>query len=160
MYTGLADFTVVYIEEAHPTDGWMYPAVEHFFEQHKEIRSRLKAASVLQGKLNDAVAKAFRTGNILEKKIIRARLVPEAEIRNRFWLSDLPSTQLLLAGLAAETMEIPLYVDEMSNAASHGFGALPERLAIVMDNTVRFIGGPGPGDYSIPAAAAALADLL
>lgn len=83
-----ADFVCIYIEEAHPVDGWMYPAVEIKLRQHRSIAERIHAASILRPKLGD----------------------------------------------------IPLFVDSMDNTASHAFGALPERLAIVLDGRVTFMG--------------------
>ena len=42
------DFAIVYIAEAHPTDGWMYPAVEQFAyrKQHTQLEDRLVASGV------------------------------------------------------------------------------------------------------------------
>ena len=105
-----ADFAIVYIEEAHPTDGWLYPAVEHFIPQPTQLSERLAAARVLDGEI-------ARAG--------RAR-------------------------------EVPLVVDGMENRASAAFGALPERLVIVRDGHVLFIGGPGPEEYDLGEAEAAL----
>ena len=108
-----ADYAVVYLEEAHPTNGWMYPAVEHHIVQHTVVAERVAAAQILRRELDK---------------------------------------------LRAE--EIPVYVDNMDNEASRMFGALPERLAIVLDGKVEFIGGRGPEDYSIPQASEALAAIL
>ena len=58
-------------------------------------------------------------------------------------------------GLAAK-----VYLDLMSNAASLAFGAAPERLAILFDGRVAWIGGIGPWQYSVPAAREALLGLL
>mmetsp|Transcript_30797 Transcript_30797/g.60086 ORF Transcript_30797/g.60086 Transcript_30797/m.60086 type:complete len:121 (+) Transcript_30797:403-765(+) len=45
----VADFAVVYIEEAHPTDGWMYPAVKQQFKiaQPVTLEERATAAARL-----------------------------------------------------------------------------------------------------------------
>jgi len=43
----LADFVVVYIEEAHPTDGWAFPDNHHLIHQHRTITERLAAAAKL-----------------------------------------------------------------------------------------------------------------
>ena len=40
----LADFIIVYIEEAHPTDGWAFP-VNYDISQHRTIKDRLAAAA-------------------------------------------------------------------------------------------------------------------
>lgn len=42
-----ADFAMVYLEEAHPTDGWLYDSVKHEIKQHETMEQRLKAAKVL-----------------------------------------------------------------------------------------------------------------
>ena len=44
-------FAVVYLEEAHPTDGWLYDSVTHFVPQHTTIEARLSAAELLMGEL-------------------------------------------------------------------------------------------------------------
>jgi hypothetical protein len=58
------------------------------------------------------------------------------------------------------TTNIPLYVDTMANTASIQFGALPERLVILLDGKVHWIGGKGPMEYSLPKAEAALQEVL
>lgn len=118
-----ADYAVVYIAEAHPTDGWLYPAVEHAIKQHTELDHRVAAATVLRAKLADLHAAAPGVAGV---------------------------------GVAPP----PLYVDTMRNSASLSFGALPERLAIVVDDKVVFIGGKGPEEYSMTEAEVALAGLL
>jgi type I thyroxine 5'-deiodinase len=55
---------------------------------------------------------------------------------------------------------IPIFADSMKNVASSSFGALPERLVILLDGRVAFIGGKGPEEYSIAAARRALLALL
>ena len=46
---------------------------------------------------------------------------------------------------------VDIYLDLLDNDANLAFGALPERLVIVKDNKVEFIGGDGPFNYSIDA---------
>ena len=48
----MADFAIVYLEEAHPTDGWMYESVTHLIAQHTTIRARCDAATQLLGELS------------------------------------------------------------------------------------------------------------
>jgi len=109
----VADFALIYMEEAHPVDGWLYGQVKHRVEQPKTLAQRCS-----------------------------------------------------LAGLVAEELrklggeDISVCVDTMSNSAAIAFGALPERLAIVKDGKVRFIGGEGPAHYSIAACKTALQQLL
>lgn len=42
----LVDFVFVYIEEAHPTDGWAFPD-NHVISQHRTIKDRIAAAARL-----------------------------------------------------------------------------------------------------------------
>ena len=115
--TKSADFAVIYLEEAHPTDGWLYPAVKHLIKQHKSARDRSDAAAILEEELAT--------------------------------LAEMHQTQA-----------IPVFADSMSNTASLAFGALPERLVIMLDGHVQFIGGKGPENYSIDDAKAALQALI
>jgi len=116
-YTGKANFVVVYLEEAHPTDGWMYPAVSHFIRQHASLKDRVAAASILQENVN----------RLCETRGCRPPL---------------------------------LCVDAMANQASIAFGALPERLSIIQNGSVAWIGGRGPMEYSLSAAEKELRKLL
>ena len=118
-FSDKADFAFVYLEEAHPTDGWMYESVTHFLPQHTTVEARCAAARLLR-----------------EELLARATSGQAAE--------DLP----------------PIAVDTLSNAASIAYGALPERLILLQDGVVRFIGGKGPEEYSIDEAATALRQLL
>ena len=107
-YHGRADFAVLYLEEAHPTDGWMYPAVQYLTKQATVLGERMAMARVL-------CAEMKRLG-----------------------------------------CPAPVFADSMSNAASRVFGALPERLAILLNGEVKFVGGKGPEGYSIIDARDAL----
>jgi len=118
-YKDSAAFLVVYLEEAHPTDGWMYPAVSHFIEQHTSLKQRVAAAEILQDELEQ-----------------------------------------LCKVHGCATADLPLCVDAMGNHASVAFGALPERLAIVLDGKIVWIGGKGPMEYSIAKAELELCKLL
>jgi len=113
-YADVADFAIIYLEEAHPTDGWMYGQVKHFTKQPVTLAQRSTMARVLAD----------------EMKALQA------------------------------APAISLCVDLMDNAASNAFGALPERLVILKDGKVQFVGGAGPFDYSVPACNAALKKLL
>uniref|UniRef100_A0A7S2RTH7 Iodothyronine deiodinase n=1 Tax=Rhizochromulina marina TaxID=1034831 RepID=A0A7S2RTH7_9STRA len=103
---GEVDYVLVYIEEAHPVEGWLYGSVEHMIHQHKTLQDRIAAAQVLV----DQVA-ALQGGE--EKRTSR------------------------------------VFVDDMDNAVSMAFGALPERLAVVSHGVVQWIGGKGPEEYSV-----------
>ena len=49
----------MYLEEAHPTDGWMYGAVTHQIEQHTSLDGRVAAARTLCGELRERGAAAL-----------------------------------------------------------------------------------------------------
>lgn len=55
---------------------------------------------------------------------------------------------------------LPILVDDMSNMANLSFGALPERLAIILKGKLVYLGGIGPVDYSIEQCVVALDDIL
>lgn len=42
-----------------------------------------------------------------------------------------------------------IVIDQMDNQLSELFAAFPERLVVVTDGIVKFIGGKGPHDYSL-----------
>lgn len=123
-YEGRAHFAVVYMEEAHPTDGWMTSNVKHRIAQHTSLEQRAAAATVLESELASLFAG-------------EPRLVATV-------------------GLSLT----PVLVDGMDNLAATTFGALPERLAILVDGELRFLGGRGPDDYSLLACRDALDQLL
>jgi len=43
-----------------------------------------------------------------------------------------------------------IFVDQMDNRLSELFAALPERLIVLQNGKIKFIGGKGPYQYSIP----------
>lgn len=54
------------------------------------------------------------------------------------------------ARVLQDRTELQVYVDDMDDAGSKMFGALPERLYVIRDGRVALKGGPGPFEYSIP----------
>jgi thyroxine 5-deiodinase len=120
-----ASFVIVYLEEAHPTDGWMYGSVKHSIAQHTSAVERHAAAAVMQAALEEICAG------------VGAGVKSEAGV---------PSPALV--------------VDSMDNLASTAFGALPERLAILVAGKLVFLGGKGPEDYSVEACRKALCAVL
>lgn len=115
-YGSSADFAIVYLEEAHSTDGWMYGEVQHLIAQHTQLSQRRAAAGILF--------------DVLEK----------------------------VHGVGPDT--VPLCVDLMDNRAALTFGALPERLVVLRDGQVEWIGGKGPMEYSVDEMTDALEALL
>jgi len=113
-YADVADFACIYLEEAHPTDGWMYDQVKHFTKQPVTLEQRSTMAHIFAN----------------EMRALQA------------------------------SPAISLCVDLMDNAASRAFGALPERLAILKNGKLEFVGGAGPDGYSVAACTAALKKLL
>ena len=45
----------------------------------------------------------------------------------------------------------PILVDPMDDRANLAYAALPERLYVILDGTVVFVGGPGPYHYDVKA---------
>ena len=94
-YAGRSDFVLVYVEEAHPSDGWRRDGVRHAIAQHRSVEERQRAAVTLQ-------------------------------------------TELLCCG--ADLQRLGRAVDPMSNEASQAYGALPERLALLVDSRLVWLG--------------------
>ncbi len=42
-----------------------------------------------------------------------------------------------------------LYLDGLDNAACSGYAALPERLFVLLDGVLVYVGGYGPDDYKL-----------
>ncbi|KAK6179945.1 hypothetical protein SNE40_012190 [Patella caerulea] len=92
------DFLTIYIEEAHPSDGWRVTSVtEYDYKQHVTLKDRIQAAGLL-----------------------------------------------LEAGI-----ESPVVLDTMENEANAAFAALPERLFIILNGVVVYVGGRGPFWYNL-----------
>jgi len=49
----------------------------------------------------------------------------------------------------SDIVKVKFLVDEMDNKANITFGAIPERLAVLFNGKVQWLGGPGPFKYSI-----------
>mmetsp|Transcript_12201 Transcript_12201/g.14738 ORF Transcript_12201/g.14738 Transcript_12201/m.14738 type:complete len:105 (+) Transcript_12201:494-808(+) len=54
----------------------------------------------------------------------------------------------------------PIVLDGMDNLISKSFGALPERLAILVNGKLVFLGGKGPEEYSVLECRRALQDVV
>eukprot|EP00795_Rhopilema_esculentum_P015232 gene15232-6437_t len=96
-FGGIADFAVIYIEEAHPADGWFFKDVPLSIPQHKTMKDRIDVANILQSN------------------------IPEAQV----------------------------YADLFTNTAGLAYGALPERLYVLLDGVVAYEGGEGPYNYDL-----------
>lgn len=53
-----------------------------------------------------------------------------------------------------------IVIDGMDNLISISFGALPERLAVIVDGKLAFLGGKGPEEYSVLECRRALQEIL
>ena len=49
----------------------------------------------------------------------------------------------------SDIVQAKFLVDDMDNKANIAFGAIPERLAVLFDGKVQWLGGPGPFKYSV-----------
>ena len=91
-----ADFLFVYIEEAHPMEGWSFQG-NYKIHNHKSLQNRLEAAQMLAD-------------------------------------TDLAGT---------------LVVDSMTDETCREYGARPERLYIVLNGVVVYVGKKGPEGYNV-----------
>lgn len=115
-----ADFVFIYIEEAHPDDGWRFDDEKQpVINQHKTMDERMDAAGLLHSTVVDM-------SNASNAKLP----VPET------------------------------YVDTLDNSTNHSFGAIPERLAIVLNGRLHWLGGMGPFEYDVNAMRSALVGLF
>jgi len=124
-YSTKAKFLNIYIEEAHPTDGWYIEGSKYILAQHKTIEERFHAAQLLK--------KEFENIN--------------NQLHDNQDEQDKSEDQIII-------------VDDINNIISQLFGAIPERMAIIYQNKLFYLGGKGPFDYSIEKCENALKDLL
>ena len=95
----VADFVMIYIEEAHPSDGWLTPTMTpHVIHSHRSLTERMRAARLLDA-----------------------------------------------------TYDVPghFVLDGMEDEACRAYGALYERLCVVLNGRVAYLGGRGPWYYSV-----------
>ncbi|XP_069189663.1 type I iodothyronine deiodinase-like [Procambarus clarkii] len=96
-YSQVADFLVVYIAEAHPSDGWA-------------LKDNIKITK-------------HRT---LEERILAAQNMVKLEL-----------------------LKCPILVDRLEDEANNAYGALPERLFIILDGVIVYRGEQGPVGYKL-----------
>uniref|UniRef100_A0A3Q1B6E2 Iodothyronine deiodinase n=1 Tax=Amphiprion ocellaris TaxID=80972 RepID=A0A3Q1B6E2_AMPOC len=102
-FSDVADFVLVYIDEAHPSDGWVAPPMgscSFSFRKHQNLEERMGAA----------------------RKLIEHFSLP-------------PQCQLV--------------ADCMDNNANVAYGVSNERVCIVQQRKVAYLGGKGPFFYSL-----------
>jgi len=67
----IADFVVVYIEEAHPVEGWAVPG-NYVINEHRKIQDRLAAASTLASLVPDLPGKLTVVADSMYNAVNRA----------------------------------------------------------------------------------------
>jgi len=67
----IADFIVVYIQEAHPTDGWAFSG-NYDINQHRTMEERLAAASTLARLVPDLPGKLTVVADSMSNAVNRA----------------------------------------------------------------------------------------
>jgi len=100
-FNSQVDFVVIYITEAHPTNGW----------------------NINKG-LDDSVC-------YLQPKTMEERFQIAEDFIKRY---DFPTESF--------------YVDNLSNEVDISYYARPERLFVVHEGKIIYVGGPGPFHYS------------
>lgn len=90
----MADFLIVYIEEAHATDGWAFKNNVDI-KKHQTLNDRISAARIL----------------------------------------------------LKEGPPCPMVVDSMDNMTCAKYGAMPERLYVVLNGKIIYKGNMGPSGY-------------
>ncbi|CAK8672163.1 unnamed protein product [Clavelina lepadiformis] len=103
------DFLVVYIEEAHPLDGWSLDSNQFKLQKPKHMKERVQAAEMF---------------------------VEHAKV------------------------DCPIVVDGMENEANNAYGALPERLYIILNGNIAYEGGKGPLLYDLNELELALKKII
>lgn len=102
-FSDVADFLLVYIDEAHPSDGWAAPpmgACSFSVRKHQSLEERMGAA----------------------RELIEHFSLP-------------PQCQLV--------------ADSMDNNANVAYGVSNERVCIVQQSKITYLGGKGPFFYSL-----------
>lgn len=102
-FSDVADFLLVYIDEAHPSDGWVAPPMGSCslsFRKHQNLEERLGAA---------------------QKLIEHFSLPPQCQ----------------------------LVADCMDNNANVAYGVSNERVCIVQQKKIAYLGGKGPFFYNL-----------
>lgn len=105
-FSQVADFCIVYIEEAHPLESGHFEG-NFRITSHKRMEDRLDAANTLK--------EAFQ------------KIPMDDEVR----------------------ASCSIFVDKMENEAERKFAAFPERLYILREDEVAYVGGVGPYDYNL-----------
>ncbi|KAA0202079.1 hypothetical protein HAZT_HAZT011267 [Hyalella azteca] len=125
MYGDVADFLIVYIQEAHPTDGWLIPNTVEI-PTHKSVQDRLAAVRYM-----------------MELEPVNCPVVVDSESGAAYRLAAVRYMMEL------EPVNCPVVVDSESGAACEEYTALPERLFVVLDGKIVYHGAQGPYGYKM-----------
>ena len=136
-YKDRADFAIIYLEEAHPTDGWMYPAVKHQIVQHTEMAHRVEAAKSLIQDLQE-IGERVQPGLTGLALDLPPMFVDTMDNLASCAFGALPE-RLVVLGAAGE-----------SGKEGRGDGEQAE---------VLWLGGKGPEDYRVSDCRKALQDI-
>ena len=90
------DFVAVYIQEAHPIDGWYFKKNPYQIKQHTSILDRVRAANHL-----------------------------------------------------TDTLAMTLVVDDITNMADFTYDAKPDRLYVIENGILAYVGGKGPAKFDV-----------
>lgn len=90
----------------------------------------------------------------------RCHFTNNVSIRTHATLLERMDAARNLEVVAGVSLPCPVFVDTMENAANEAYAAIPERLYIIKDGRVAFVGGDGPMNYSIPQMEDALKAMI
>ncbi|CAH1267021.1 DIO1 [Branchiostoma lanceolatum] len=141
-FATVADFVVVYVAEAHPTDGWVMSKSMDIHARSQDfewggsfscLRDQRAPLKKWTFKPVGGFGRTPRTPpgyghDIGQHRSLEERLAAAEMLA----LHDLPCTVL---------------VDTMDNAAVRAYAAMPDRFYIVLDGVCVYKGAPGPGGY-------------
>lgn len=158
----LADFLLVYIEEAHPSDGWASSDAPFSIPRHRCLQDRLSAARLLQEQQQaarqdsrDAPSRGKqspqgdnRAPHLTVQETHRDHQVPHLMKQGPHQEHQVPPSMMQQQQQQQQNC-IALAVDTMDNASSAAYGAYFERLYVVQEQRVMYQGGRGPDGYKI-----------
>ena len=90
----------------------------------------------------------------------RCHFTNSFEVRTHETLLERLDAARNLEAAAGVSLPCPVFVDTMENAANVAYAAIPERLYIIKEGKVAFVGGDGPMNYSIPEMEKALRSMI
>eukprot|EP00054_Salpingoeca_dolichothecata_P007468 m.43065 g.43065 ORF g.43065 m.43065 type:complete len:120 (+) comp17082_c0_seq1:532-891(+) len=108
-FSAQVDFLVIYIEEAHPTDGWSLGKDNPKIVAHQKLQERIDAAKHL---------------------------------------------------VELTSPKCNVFVDPMDNPANKAYGGLFERLYVLHEGKIAYMGAEGPSGYNTDEVAEFLKQLL